>query len=66
MVELTIEDAIATDMRRRADGERGDPGPLYGEEKPYFIQMKGRARVSGRLSGARVAGEGTGFFETYR
>jgi hypothetical protein len=65
-VELVIEDAIATDMRARSTGERGDPGPRYGGERPYFIQMKGRARVSGRLSGEPVAGEGYGFFETYR
>jgi hypothetical protein len=65
-VELTVEDAIATDMRRRADGERGDPGPGFGGDKPYFIQMKGRAQISGRLGGERIRGEGTGFFETYR
>jgi hypothetical protein len=73
-VDITVEDAIATDTRPRArakdakagvDGERGDP---LGSEKsrPYFIQMKGVARVSGRLDGAPLAGTGTGFFETYR
>jgi hypothetical protein len=67
-VEISIEDAIATDTRpRRAgtDGERGDP---LGTEKthPYFIQMKGTARISGRLDGTPLAGTGTGFFETYR
>ena len=67
-IDLSIEDAIATDTRPRrrgADSERGDP---LGSEKarPYFIQMKGTARISGRLDGQRLAGEGTGFFETYR
>ncbi len=67
-VDISIEDAIATDTRpRRAvkEGERGDP---LGSEKahPYFIQMKGTARISGRLDGEPLAGSGTGFFETYR
>ncbi|MFL5574244.1 MAG: hypothetical protein ACJ78R_12100 [Gemmatimonadaceae bacterium] len=67
-VELNIEDAIATDTRPRStrgDKERGDP---LGSEKarPYFIQMKGTARISGRLDGEPLSGTGTGFFETYR
>jgi hypothetical protein len=72
-VDITMEDAIATDTRPRpktsgkadAEGERGDP---LGSEKarPYFIQMKGVARVSGRLDGVPLSGTGTGFFETYR
>jgi hypothetical protein len=33
---------------------------------PYFIQMKGTARLSGRAAGGILEGEGTGFFETYR
>ena len=33
---------------------------------PYFIQMKGRARLGGRVGGRPVEGEGAGFFETYR
>jgi hypothetical protein len=59
-VELTIEDAIATDIRldtRARESQR---------ERPWFIQMKGRARISGRLGGDVVSGEGQGFFETYR
>ena len=59
-VELTIEDAIGTDIRRTLM-ERGTV-LLH----PYFIQMKGRARLSGRVGGTVIAGEGTGFFETYR
>ena len=67
-VDISIEDAISTDTRpNRAakEGERGDP---LGTEKthPYFIQMKGTARISGRLDGIPLAGSGTGFFETYR
>jgi hypothetical protein len=59
---------MATDTRPRksaAGEERGDP---LGSEKsrPYFIQMKGIARISGRLDGQPLSGSGTGFFETYR
>jgi hypothetical protein len=70
-VDITVEDAIATDTRQRpnakrnGDAERGDP---LGSEKaqPYFIQMKGTARISGRLDGHPLSGAGTGFFETFR
>jgi hypothetical protein len=57
-VELEIEDAIATDTRK------GPQRQNYG--LPYFIQMKGIAKVSGRIGGESVSGSGTGFFETYR
>jgi hypothetical protein len=71
-VDITVEDAIATDTRPRQDtkegsgeAERGDP--LKSEKaRPYFIQMKGTARISGRLDGQPLSGAGTGFFETYR
>ena len=63
-VELEIEDATATDMRRSAV-ERGEPGAAR-LRTPYFIQMKGTARLSGRVGGRVVRGEGRGFFETYR
>ncbi|MDQ6690834.1 MAG: ABC transporter permease [Gemmatimonadota bacterium] len=66
-VDISVEDAIATDTRPRVarDGERGDP---LGSPKarPYFIQMKGTARISGRIEGQPLTGTGTGFFETYR
>jgi hypothetical protein len=66
-VDISIGDAIATDTRPQnaKEGERGDP---LGTEKarPYFIQMKGTARISGRIEGQPLAGTGTGFFETYR
>ena len=61
-VELEIEDAIGTDVRSSAErGGRGTSMP-----KRYFIQMKGRARLSGRVGGEPLNGVGTGFFETYR
>jgi hypothetical protein len=59
-VELEIEDAIGTDVRRNA--ERGGRGAA----RPYFIQMKGVARLSGRIGGKALGGSGAGFFETYR
>ncbi|HEX2723732.1 MAG TPA: hypothetical protein VHM24_12515 [Gemmatimonadaceae bacterium] len=76
-VELEIEDAIATDTRRESRDQspfsnRKDSGvaidPIRDRAlaRPFFIQMKGIARISGRLGGERVSGEGTGFFETYR
>jgi len=67
-VEIDVEDAIATDTRsgKPASGnERGDP--LGSEKKrPYFIQMKGMARISGRLDGQIISGTGVGFYEAYR
>ena len=64
-VELEIEDATATDMRDPSAG-RGDASSVGSLARPYFIQMKGIARVGGRVGGAPVNGSGTGFFETYR
>ena len=61
-VELQIDDAIGTDMRRGS--ERGGHGAAMAQ--PYFIQMKGLARLSGRIGGQPIAGTGSGFFETYR
>jgi hypothetical protein len=61
-VELSIEDAIGTDMRRGA--ERGGRAPS--SSLPYFIQMKGVATLSGRVGGSPIHGTGAGFFETYR
>jgi hypothetical protein len=66
-VDISIEDAIATDTRpqKMKEGARGDP---LGTDKtrPYFIQMKGTARISGRIEGQPLGGTGPGFFETYR
>ena len=64
-VELTIDDAAATDTR--APGvERGEGLSNRSLARPYFVQMKGRMRVSGRVRGRPIAGAGAGFFETYR
>jgi hypothetical protein len=64
-VELLVEDAAATDTRGGLV-ERGEAEAARRLARPYFVQMKGRLRVSGRAGGAPVAGEGAGFFETYR
>jgi hypothetical protein len=64
-VELEIEDAAGTDMRRSAVA-RGETGAAVFDATPYFIQMKGIARISGRVGGQPIRGEGRGFFETYR
>ncbi|MEX2109022.1 MAG: hypothetical protein WD802_00265 [Gemmatimonadaceae bacterium] len=68
-IELTIEDAIATDTRlqtREVLGAGSDQLSIGETKNPYFIQMKGTARISGRLDGERVDGAGIGFFETFR
>jgi len=57
-IELEIEDAAATPMRMRRVGS--DVGA------PLFLQMKGRARLTGRLAGRVLNDEGRGFFETWR
>jgi hypothetical protein len=64
-VELDIEDAAATDTRTPLV-ERGETMAARALTRPYFIQMKGVARLTGRVGGAPISGEGTGFFETYR
>ncbi|HEX5438885.1 MAG TPA: hypothetical protein VFW98_17160 [Gemmatimonadaceae bacterium] len=64
-VELDIEDAIGTDTRGSLV-ERGDLSAARALAHPYFIQMKGVARLSGRIGGEPVSGVGRGFFETYR
>ena len=68
-LDVSVEDAIATDFSGLLE-DAGDAAMLRtlpaGAPRPYFIQMKGRLRVRGRVGGAPVAGEGRGFFETYR
>ena len=64
-IELEVEDATATDTRRPLI-ERGDTMAARRLRRPYFIQMKGLARMRGRVGGRPIVGEGTGFFETYR
>lgn len=65
VVELEIEDATATDTRAGLV-ERGDTEAARALSRPWFIQMKGIARLRGRVQGRPLVGEGTGFFETYR
>jgi hypothetical protein len=64
-LELTIDDAIGTDTRKPFL-ERGDASAARHIPRPYFIQMKGIAVLSGRVGGQPIAGRGRGFFETYR
>jgi hypothetical protein len=64
-VELTIDHATATDTRQGFLA-RGDTAAARAVTRPYFVQMKGRARLTGRVGGRAIAGEGIGFFETYR
>ena len=64
-VELTIEDAAGTDTRE-PNAERGESLAGRGLARPYFIQMKGTALISGRVGGVPLDGQGSGFFETYR
>lgn len=58
-IELQIDDAVATPMRGRRPSAPGAGSPV-------FIQMKGQARLSGRLDGRVLSGAGTGFFESWR
>jgi hypothetical protein len=64
-VELQIEDATATDTRRPSV-ERGETLASRALARPYFVQMKGLMRLSGRVGGRPLSGDGAGFFETYR
>ena len=64
-IDLEVEDAAVTDTRQGLI-ERGEALAARGLRRPYFIQMKGLARLRGRVGGRPVVGEGTGFFETYR
>ena len=64
-LELEVEDAVGTDTRGSLI-ERGETQYARELARPFFIQMKGRGRLTGRVGGAPIAGEGTGFFETYR
>ncbi|MEO8334400.1 MAG: hypothetical protein ABI664_05480 [bacterium] len=64
-ITLAIEDAAATDTRGAAV-ERGEGLDARELARPYFVQMKGSATISGRIRGTPLAGKGAGFFETYR
>ena len=64
-LRLAIDDAVASDTRRGLI-DRGEGEYARRLATPWFLQMKGRARLSGRVSGAAISGDGIGFFETYR
>ena len=64
-LRLEIDDAVASDTRVGL-ADRGEGEYARRLTTPWFLQMKGRARLSGRVGGAALAGEGIGFFETYR
>jgi hypothetical protein len=64
-LDIRIDDAVATDTRR-GNAERGEGETPRALQRPWFVQMAGTARLSGRIRGAPIAGEGRGFFETYR
>ena len=64
-LEVTVEHATATDTREGYLA-RGDTASARRLGRPWFVQMKGVARLTGRVGGRRIEGEGTGFFETYR
>jgi hypothetical protein len=64
-IELTVEDATATDTRTPGV-ERGEGLGSRQLERPFFVQMKGLMKISGRVLGKSLSGVGAGFFETYR
>ncbi|MEO8561949.1 MAG: hypothetical protein ABI601_07740 [bacterium] len=64
-ITMAIDDASASDTRG-ATVERGEGLTARRLGRPYFVQMKGRATISGRIRGTPLAGSGAGFFETYR
>ena len=59
-VELEIDDAAATEVLS------GARQAARGSSRRYFIQLKGTARLAGRVGGRALSGAGPGFFETYR
>ncbi len=65
MIALEVEDAVGTDTRRGLI-ERGESVAAREVPRPYFIQLKGTARLTGRLGGVRLDARGPSFFETYR
>lgn len=64
-VVFDVQAATGTDTRTPLV-ERGSAQAARGLQRPYFIQMKGILRVSGRVHGRAIQGTGAGFFETYR
>jgi hypothetical protein len=64
-LQLTIDDAVATDTRAGLV-ERGEAEYARALARPWFVQMAGEASISGRIRGRVLSGRGRGFFETYR
>jgi hypothetical protein len=64
-ISLSIEDAAVTDTRAPLV-QRGDYMDARRITRPYFIQMKGQAVLTGRIGGKPISARGYGFFETYR
>src|SRR5262245_16980643 len=64
-ITLEIQQSTAHDTRERS-AERGDALAARRIARPYFVQMKGTARLTGRVRGRSIEGLGAGFFETYR
>jgi hypothetical protein len=64
-IVLDVQAATGTDTRTPLI-ERGDARAARDLARPYFIQMKGVLRVTGRVHGTPFHGTGAGFFETYR
>ncbi len=65
VVSLEVEDAVGSDTRRGLI-ERGESAVARDVPRPYFIQLKGTAHITGRLGGVRIDERGPSFFETYR
>ncbi len=65
-VEIDVEDAVVSAVRRVDIGASNEGDTTQARLRRWFVQMKGTARLSGRIRGSVVSGEGTGFFETYR
>jgi hypothetical protein len=70
-IDLVIDDAIGTDIgseREEIMGSVSETGDAIVNSRTLrsFLQMKGTARISGRLDGESISGTGVGFFETFR
>ena len=65
IVTLEVEDAVGTDTRKGLV-DRGESAVARDVPRPYFIQLKGTAHITGRLGGVRIEARGPSFFETYR
>jgi hypothetical protein len=64
-LRLDVDDVTASDTRSGLI-ERGEGAYARRLATPWFLQMKGRARLTGRIGGSALDGSGIGFFETYR